>query len=59
MVSGYAVLAVPAIYGDTGIMTFMVGENGIVYEADLGDETLDRALQITSFDPGEGWEVVE
>lgn len=59
MVSGYAVLAVPAIYGDTGIMTFMVGENGIVYEADLGEETLARALEITAFDPGEGWAPVE
>jgi hypothetical protein len=59
MVSGYAVLAVPAIYGDSGIMSFMVGENGIVYEADLGEETLARALEITSFEPGEGWEPVE
>jgi hypothetical protein len=59
MIAGYAVLAVPAIYGDTGIMSFMVGENGIVYEADLGEETLTRALGITAFDPGEGWERVE
>ncbi len=59
MVSGYAVLAVPAIYGDTGIMSFMVGENGIVYEADLGEETLTTALGITVFDPDEGWEPVE
>jgi hypothetical protein len=59
MVAGYAVLAVPAIYGDTGIMTFVVGENGIVYEADLGEETLTKALAITAFDPGEGWEPVE
>jgi hypothetical protein len=59
MVSGYAVLAVPAIYGDTGIMSFMVGENGIIYEADLGEDTLARALEIEVFDPGEGWEPVE
>jgi hypothetical protein len=59
MVAGYAVLAVPASYRDTGIMSFMVGENGIVYEADLGEETLARALEITAFDPGEGWEPVE
>jgi hypothetical protein len=59
MIAGYAVLAVPAIYGDTGIMSFMVGENGIVYEADLGEETLTRALGITAFDPGEEWEPVE
>jgi hypothetical protein len=59
MVSGYGVLAVPAIYGDTGIMTFMVGENGTIYEADLGDDTLERSLKITAFDPGDGWEAVE
>jgi hypothetical protein len=59
MVSGYAVLAVPAVYGDTGIMSFMVGENGIVYETDLGEDTLTRALEITAFDPGEGWQPVE
>lgn len=55
MVSGYAVLAVPAIYGDTGIMSFMVGENGIVYEADLGEDTLAKALDISVFDPGAPW----
>lgn len=59
MVAGYAVLAVPAVYGDTGIMSFMVGENGIVYESDLGEETLARALEIKAFDPGEGWEPAE
>ncbi len=58
-VSGYAVLAVPAVYGDTGIMSFMVGENGIIYEADLGEDTLARALEIEVFDPGEDWEPVE
>ena len=59
MVSGYAVLAVPALYGDTGIMSFMVGENGIVYEADLGEETLARALEIKAFDPAEEWAPVD
>jgi hypothetical protein len=59
MVSGYAVLAVPAIYGDTGIMSFMVGENGIVYEADLGEDTLARALEIEAFDPADEWAPVD
>ena len=59
MVSGYAVLAVPALYGDTGIMSFMVGENGIVYEADLGEDTLARALEIKAFDPAEEWAPVD
>ncbi|WP_353471792.1 DUF2950 domain-containing protein [Salipiger sp. H15] len=58
MVAGHALLAVPAAYGDTGIMSFMVGEGGVVYQSDLGEETLDRAMGIELFDPGEGWEVV-
>jgi hypothetical protein len=59
MVAGHALIAVPAIYGDTGIMSFMVGENGIVYEADLGDDTLDAALRIELFDPDNAWMLVE
>jgi hypothetical protein len=55
MIAGHAVIAVPAIYGDTGIMSFMVGESGIVYEADLGEDTLARAAEIEGFDPGEDW----
>jgi len=59
MLAGHALLAFPAAYDDTGIMTFMVGENGIVYERDLGLDTLEVADAITSFDPGPGWEAVE
>ena len=59
MVAGHALLAFPSDYGDTGVMSFMVGEAGIVYEADLGDETLDVASAIDSFDPGDGWSPVE
>ena len=40
-------------------MSFMVGENGIVYEADLGEETLARALEIKAFDPAEEWAPVD
>jgi hypothetical protein len=59
MVAGHALLAFPSAYGDTGVMSFMVGEAGIVYEADLGEATIDAASAIDSFDPGEGWTVVE
>ncbi len=57
--AGHALLAVPAEYGESGINSFLVGENGIVWEADLGPESLDLGLDITAFDPGEGWTVVE
>ena len=59
MVAGHALVAYPAVYGDTGIMSFMVGENGIVYEADLGEDTLEAALAIEVFDPLEPWSPVE
>ena len=58
MVAGHALIAVPANYGDTGVMTFMVGEAGTVYEADLGDDSLTVAAAIDSFDPGDGWSPV-
>ena len=55
MLAGHALLAYPAVYGKTGIMSFMVGEGGVVYEADLGEDTLAQAAVIDQFDPGEGW----
>ena len=58
MVSGHALLAYPAEPGTSGITSFMVGENGQVYEADLGEATLDLAGAIESFDPSEGWAVL-
>ncbi|MEL6233122.1 MAG: DUF2950 family protein [Pseudomonadota bacterium] len=55
MIAGHALIAVPAGYGETGIMTFMVSENGVVYETDLGDDSLALALAIDSFNPDESW----
>jgi hypothetical protein len=59
MLAGHALIAFPSAYGDTGIMSFMAGESGVIYEADLGEDTLGVANAIESFDPGEGWAVVE
>lgn len=58
MVAGHAYLAYPANYGQSGIMSFMVGEAGVVYEADLGPDTLQVAGALDSFDPGDGWSPV-
>ena len=55
MLAGHALLAYPYAYGETGIMSFMVAENGVVYEADLGPDTDTLAGAITQFNPGEGW----
>lgn len=55
MIGGFACIAWPVTYGETGVMTFMVSQSGEVYEQDLGPETPQRAAAITSFDPGKGW----
>ena len=59
MLAGHALLAFPADYGGSGIMSFMVGEAGVIYEADLGKDTLSVAGAIDVFDPGEAWSQVE
>ena len=59
MVAGHALLAVPADYGDSGIHSFMVSENGTVLEADLGEDSLDVAFGMMTFDPGADWSPVE
>jgi hypothetical protein len=43
-------------YGETGVMTFIVNQNGEVYEQDLGPETPQAAAAITVFNPDKGWE---
>lgn len=58
MTGGFAVVAWPAAYDRSGIMSFLVSEAGIVYERDLGAKTDSAVEAITSFDPGEGWNVV-
>ena len=55
MVAGHALLAYPAAPGETGIMSFMVSEAGVVYQADLGPDTLKIAGAIDTFDPGPDW----
>jgi len=59
MVAGHALVAYPAAYGDSGIMSFMVAEPGIVYQADLGEDTLEKAAKIETFDPTGEWSPVE
>jgi hypothetical protein len=55
MIGGFAVIAYPAQYGSTGIKTFMISHDGVVWEQDLGPDTAREAAAITAFDPGEGW----
>jgi hypothetical protein len=58
MIGGFAVVAYPAEYGSSGIMTFLVNHRGVVYQRDLGPDTERLAKAIQSFDPGPGWEAV-
>jgi hypothetical protein len=55
---GFAVIAWPVRYGDTGIKTFMVSHAGQVYERDLGPQSAIKAQATKSFDPGPGWSKV-
>jgi len=59
LLTGYGLLAWPADYGNSGIMTFMINHLGDLHEADLGEETEELAAAIHGYDPGEGWAVVE
>lgn len=55
MVGGYALVAYPARYEDSGIMTFIVSQDGIVFEKNLGPDTAAVAPRIAQFDPDASW----
>lgn len=52
---GFAVIAYPAKYGVSGVMSFLVNHDGVVYEADLGKDTPAAAAKVTRFDPDKRW----
>lgn len=56
MRGGFAVIAWPVRYGETGVMTFMVSNDSDVYEKDLGEETAQRAAAINVFNPDQSWQ---
>jgi hypothetical protein len=55
MVGGFALIAWPAVFESSGIMTFIVGPDGDVYQKDLGPETAGIAARMTTFDPDLTW----
>jgi hypothetical protein len=59
MIAGFALIATPARYGETGIMTFMISHHGKIYEKDFGPETTEEAAKITEFNPDKSWQMVE
>ena len=59
MIGGFALAAAPAEYRVTGVMTFIVGPDGVVYEKDLGPDTAHVAAEMTAFDPDSSWHALE
>jgi hypothetical protein len=59
MIGGFALVAYPAHYRNSGVMTFIVSHEGIVFQKDLGPNTDEIAEKITSFDPDPSWKKAE
>ncbi len=59
MTQGFAMIAHPAQYGNSGIMTFLVGPDGVVYESDLGEGTAQIAGAINEYSPDKRWSRVD
>ena len=55
MLGGFALVAWPAQYGNSGVMTFIVNHDGVVYEKDLGPDTAQAVQKITRFNPDKSW----
>lgn len=58
LLGGYAMLAWPAEYGETGVMSFIVNQDRVIYQKDFGNEAAGGPDSVTSFNPGPGWEAV-
>ena len=59
MTGGFAFIAYPAEYRVTGVMTFIVNQDGNIYQKDLGPETTEDAKSATTFDPDITWTLVD
>jgi len=55
MIGGFALIAWPATYGNSGVMSFMINHDGVVYEKDLGPDSAAAAQKITKFNPDKSW----
>lgn len=58
LIGGFALLAFPAVHGESGVMSFIVNHDGVVYQRDLGPETAAEVEKVTTFDPVEPWAAV-
>jgi Protein of unknown function (DUF2950) len=59
MIAGHAMVAWPASYGDSGVQTFICGENGVVYQKNLGPNTVALGAAMREYNPDSSWTPVE
>lgn len=59
MIGGYALVAYPAVWGASGVMSFICSHDGVVYEKNLGKNGADLAARMTRFDPDASWRKVD
>ena len=57
MINGFALIAFPAKYGDSGVMTFIINQDGIVYEKNLGPKTATIARRVVQYNPDATWKI--
>jgi len=58
MIGGFALVAYPATYANSGVMTFIVNHDGTVYERDLGPDTAKIAKAMSKFNPDKTWKAL-
>jgi Protein of unknown function (DUF2950) len=59
MIGGFGLVAYPAEYGNSGVMTFVVNHNGTIWQKDLGTQTAQFAERMTSYNPDQTWKKVD
>ena len=59
MIGGFALAAAPADYRVTGVQSFIVGPTGVVYQEDLGPDTLKAFQEMERFSPDKSWKATE
>jgi hypothetical protein len=59
LVGGFAFVAYPAEYGNSGVMTFIMNQDGVLLQKDLGKTTVETASTMTEFNPDASWSIVQ
>jgi hypothetical protein len=59
MTGGFAFVAYPAQYGNSGVMTFIINQDGVLLQKDLGRSTTETATAMSEFDPDPDWSIVD